>query len=125
MAHPYISSTTEDVDSMLETIDVPDVNYLFSDIPPKHQNPDLVLPPPLSEQELVRTVTEIAAKNTPVSVSFLGAGVFTHHLPAVVVDIISRGEYFTRYTPYQLAISKGTLQTTWYFNTLLCAVQVM
>lgn len=125
MTHPYIPDTGEDVTRMLEKIGVPDVDSLFADIPTQHLDPGLDLPEALSEMELMRTLNDVASKNTPISHSFLGAGAYTHHISPVVNAIISRGEYLTAYTPYQPEISQGTLQTTWEFQTLVCELTGM
>src|SRR3712207_5757122 len=83
----YLSLTDADRDAMLETIGVASVEELFADIPGGVRfRRDLELERALSEPELVRHLTELAAKNvhTGDEVSFLGAGVYDHYVPAVV-----------------------------------------
>ena len=117
---PYVPNTEADRRMMLEAIDVSSIEELFQDIPAEFRNPDLGLPPPLSEFELQRYATELAGMNSVPGdyACFLGAGSYRHHIPAVVRQITSRSEFMTAYTPYQPEVSQGTLQTEYEFQTL-------
>lgn len=124
----YISNTNKDCQEMLRTIGVSSVDDLFADIPADVALRDeFHLPPPHSEQELVkklRTLSRLNASNDEY-VSFLGAGAYDHFVPAVVRHFTSRGEFFTAYTPYQPEISQGTLQAIFEFQTLICQLTDM
>ena len=117
---PYVPNTEADRRTMLEAIDVSSVDELFQDIPSEFRDPDLGLPPPLSEFEVQSYAAELAAMNTVPGdyACFLGAGSYRHHIPAVVRQITSRSEFMTAYTPYQPEVSQGTLQTEYEFQTL-------
>ena len=119
---PYTPNTDADRRQMLDAIGVDSVDELFADIPAQHRNPDLNLPPPMSEFDLKRYFAELASLNkTPGDYAcFLGAGSYRHHIPAIVRQLTSRSEFMTAYTPYQPEISQGTLQTEFEFQTL-CA----
>ena len=127
MSNPYIPNTEEDRRAMLATIGVGAAGELFADIPSQHRNPTLSLPPPLSEPELRRELSQMAAGNRPAGEMpcFLGAGAYRHFIPSVVNHIISRGEFATAYTPYQPEISQGTLQTIFEFQSLVCELTGM
>ena len=77
------------------------------------------LPPGLTELELMARLRTLAGHNRVDLASFLGAGVYRHHLPPVVDQILLRGEFYTAYTPYQPEISQGTLQTIYEYQSLL------
>ena len=124
---PYTPNTEADRRTMLEAIGASSVDEFFQDIPAKHRNPDLRIPPPRSEMELRRYVQRLADRNAvPGDYScFLGAGSYRHYIPAVVRQITGRSEYMTSYTPYQPEVSQGTLQTEYEFQTLVCQLTGM
>ena len=124
---PYIPNTEADRREMLKAIGVASAQELFKDIPPSYRNPTLDLPAPLSEMELIHEIEAMAAENrTPGEYAcFLGGGVYRHYVPAVVRQIVSRGEFMTSYTPYQPEVAQGTLQTTYEFQSLVCQLTGM
>lgn len=119
----YIPHTEEDISSMLEAAGLRCVEDLFRSIPQKARlTRKLNLPGPLSEQELVRVITEIGKKNSPAGrmLSLLGAGSYRHFIPAAVGEIANRSEWVTPYTPYQPEINQGTLQAIFEYQTMVC-----
>jgi glycine cleavage system P protein (glycine dehydrogenase) subunit 1 len=126
--HPYLPLTDEDREEMLATIGVSSVAELFRDIPAGvHFEGELALEPALSEQELAAHLTELAARNvdTTRELSFLGAGIYDHYVPAVVDAVLQRGELLTAYTPYQPELSQGVLQAIFEYQTAICELTGM
>ena len=124
---PYIPNTDDDRRQMLAAIGVDSVMDLFKDIPERHANPSLDLPPAVSELELMEYARQLASMNSVPGdyACFLGAGSYRHYIPAVVRQITGRSEYMTAYTPYQPEVSQGTLQTAYEFQTLICQLTGM
>jgi glycine dehydrogenase subunit 1 len=123
VALPHLSLTDDDLREMLAAIGVGSVEELFRDVPASVRlGRQLDLPAPLSEVELVRHVGELAASNmhTGAELSFLGAGMYDHYVPAIVDAVLARGEFLTAYTPYQPEMSQGTLQAIFEYQTAIC-----
>jgi glycine dehydrogenase subunit 1 len=128
MPSPYLSLTDADREEMLETIGVSSIDDLFRDIPEGLRfDRELDLEPALSEPELVAHLSALAARNvhTGDEISFLGAGIYDHYVPAVADAILSRGEFLTAYTPYQPEMSQGTLQAIFEYQTAICELTGM
>ena len=128
MTDGYLSLTERDRDEMLAAIGVSSIDDLFEQIP-EGVRFDRVLdvPPALTELELIRHFEELAAKNshTGIELSFLGAGIYDHHTPAIVDTILQRGEFLTAYTPYQPEMSQGVLQAIFEYQTAICELTGM
>jgi glycine dehydrogenase subunit 1 len=124
----YLSLTERDRNEMLAAIGLASSDELFRDIPADVRfDGRLALEPPLSEQELVAHLTELAARNvdTTRELSFLGAGVYDHYVPAIADAVLQRGEFLTAYTPYQPEMSQGVLQAIFEYQTAICELTGM
>ena len=128
MSHPYLSLTEADREAMLEAVGVASVEELFRDIPEgvRFRRP-LDLEPALSEPDIVAHLSELAARNahTGAELSFLGAGIYDHYVPAIVDAMLARGEVLTAYTPYQPEMSQGVLQAIFEYQTVICELTGM
>jgi glycine dehydrogenase subunit 1 len=118
---PYIPHTEEDRRIMLDTLGLRSMEELFVEIPEKYRKPELKLPPPISESEVLRELRDLASRNAVSGniVSFLGAGAYRHFIPSAVDAIAARGEFLTSYTPYQPEASQGTLQAIFEYQSLI------
>jgi glycine dehydrogenase subunit 1 len=117
---PFVPHTPEQTRAMLDVVGVPDLEALFADIPQAMRPKSFNIPNGLSELEVCRRLQGLAAKNKTDLVSFLGAGFYDHHIPKAVDAIVSRGEFYTAYTPYQAESSQGTLQAIFEYQTAVC-----
>jgi glycine dehydrogenase subunit 1 len=118
----YTSVTDSDLEAMLSEIGVASVEELFRDIPSELRlGRPLDLDAGRSEQEVYEELRALAEANvsTEDEVSFLGAGMYDHYVPALVDSIILRSEFLTPYTPYQPEISQGGLQAMFEYQTAI------
>ncbi len=123
----YIPVTDDDRRAMMDAIGIEDIDELFADVPAEFRYPQLDLPEPLTEMEVMRELDMMAAENANLRefASFLGAGAYNHFVPAIVDTVISRGEFYTAYTPYQPEISQGTLQAAFEYQSMAAALTGM
>ena len=117
---PFVPHTGREVQLMLDEIGVTSIADLFDEIPPHLIRADLsTVGPGLTEMEVLQLLGERAHKDS-LDLCFAGGGSYDHHIPAVVWDIASRGEFLTSYTPYQAEASQGTLQVIFEYQTMMC-----
>jgi glycine dehydrogenase subunit 1 len=108
---------------MLSAIGVGSVEEIFD-----RQIPEAVrlgraleLPAGMSEQDVFAHLRELAARNVSAEdeLSFLGAGMYDHYVPALIDMLMERSEFLTPYTPYQPEISQGGLQVMFEYQTAI------
>jgi glycine dehydrogenase subunit 1 len=119
----YTAITDADLEAMLEAIGVGSVQEIFD-----RQIPEAVrlsraldLPEGLPEQEVYEHLRALAARNTSAEdeLSFIGAGMYDHYVPALIDMLTERSEFLTPYTPYQPEISQGGLQVMFEYQTAI------
>jgi len=121
----YAPHTDDDLREMLATLDLPDVDALFDQVPASLRAPaDLFsragLADGLAESDLLDRMRLLASRNVTIDdlVCFLGGGAYDHYQPALVPAVIGKPEFATAYTPYQPEMSQGGLQALFEFQTL-------
>jgi glycine dehydrogenase subunit 1 len=113
---------------MLKEIGARTIEDLYRDIPlAVRTKASLGIPSKLSEMEARRHVEGLLNRNlsTRDVLSFLGGGIWPHHVPAAVDAVISRGEFLTSYTPYQPEASQGMLQALFEYQSMICELTAM
>jgi len=120
----YTAITPADLEAMLAAIGVSSPQEIF-----ERQIPEAVrlgraleLPAGLPEQEVYEHMRALAARNLSCEeqLSFLGAGMYDHYVPALIDMLTERSEFLTPYTPYQPEISQGGLQVMFEYQTAIC-----
>lgn len=97
----------------------------FSDIPDSVRlKAPLKLPKAISDIEILDELKSLSDKNVQ-SLDFLGGGIYNHFIPSAVKQLISRGEFYTAYTPYQAEASQGTLQAIYEYQSMICRLTGM
>jgi glycine cleavage system P protein (glycine dehydrogenase) subunit 1 len=124
----YISNTPAQQKEMLLTIGAASIEDLLVRIPAKARlSRPLNLAPALAEMDLIRHLRALSAGNASAEdyACFLGAGSYDHAIPSPINHLISRGEFFTAYTPYQPEASQGTLRTIYEYQSMIAALTGM
>jgi glycine dehydrogenase subunit 1 len=120
----YTATTPEDRSAMLAAIGVGSIEELFDRQVPEsvRLRRPLDLAPGLPEQDVYDHLRQLAARNVSAEdeLSFLGAGMYDHYVPALVDMLTERSEFLTPYTPYQPEVSQGGLQVMFEYQTAIC-----
>ncbi|WP_018757987.1 aminomethyl-transferring glycine dehydrogenase subunit GcvPA [Paenibacillus terrigena] len=128
MKHRYLPMTPQDQADMLQVIGMDSMEQLFQDIPTEiRYQGTLPISEALDEISLLRHMKQLSDQNADFDryTSFLGAGIYDHHVPVVINHVISRSEFYTAYTPYQPEISQGELQAIFEFQSYICELTGM
>jgi glycine dehydrogenase subunit 1 len=123
----YVPHSDADRQDMLAEIGVESVEELFMDVPEAVRYPEVKLPRPLSEMEILAELQTMSERNADLNhnACFLGAGAYDHFVPSVVGHVTGRSEFYTAYTPYQPEVSQGTLQSIFEYQSMVCALTGM
>ncbi len=122
---PFIPHTDEDVKAMLAAIGADSIETLFDEIPAELRARGLDnVPEGMNEMAIGRLMHQRAAEDGQ-PLCFIGAGAYEHHIPAVVWEIVTRGEFYSAYTPYQAEASQGTLQLVYEFQSMIAGLAAM
>jgi glycine dehydrogenase subunit 1 len=100
MTHPYMANSAPELRrELLDAVGIDDPEALFVQIPADHRlRRPLDLPPALAaEADLQRHLTRTLRRNVDceTALSFLGGGVWQHHVPAVCDELAQRTEFVT------------------------------
>ena len=122
----YVPSTPAERQEMLRAVGAEDFKALYRDVPQEVLlDRPLDLPEGMSELEMSRRMSEMAAKNRLFPTILRGAGAYDHYIPAVVRSIPAKEEFLTAYTPYQAEMSQGVLQSIFEYQTMICELTGM
>ena len=122
----YIPSTPAERQEMLKTAGVSDYRELYRDVPQQmYLDQPLDIPAGMSELEVSRAVSAMAAKNKVFTTVLRGAGAYDHYIPSIVKYIPAKEEFLTAYTPYQAEMSQGVLQSIFEYQTMICELTGM
>jgi glycine dehydrogenase subunit 1 len=121
----YLALTDADRREMLAVLGLNEADELFSGIPENVRVKELNLPSGLSEMEVSRKISALAAENRVFPHVFRGAGAYRHYIPAAVKRISSHEAFLTAYTPYQAELSQGILQSIFEYQSMICELTGM
>jgi glycine dehydrogenase subunit 1 len=122
----YLPKSPADREQMLREIGCKSMDDLFAPIPAAYRlKRDLKVPRQMAESEIIEFFRGCAEASAAGYAMFLGAGAYSHYRPVVIDSLISRGEFFTAYTPYQPEIAQGTLQAIFEFQSMICELTGM
>jgi glycine dehydrogenase subunit 1 len=121
--HLIPNSSRQVTEAMLKALGLSSIDDLFRDVPEEVRfKGELKIPEGLSEVEVERLLEERLSQDSapPTALCFLGGGVWLHHVPAVVDEVLGKAEFYTAYTPYQPEVSQGMLQALFEYQSLIC-----
>jgi glycine dehydrogenase subunit 1 len=122
---PFIPHTEQDVSEMLAVIGAPSIEALFDEIPARLRVDSLPdVPAGMSELEVMQLMSARARQDGQ-PLCFIGAGAYEHHIPAAVWSTVTRGEFYSAYTPYQAEASQGTLQMIYEYQSMMASLTGM
>lgn len=117
----HIAPRQADIHHMLQTIGVGSIDELIDNTIPAsiRLEKELNLPSPLTEQQVLSKLKEIASTNIRKR-SYIGSGYYGTITPTVILrNILENPGWYTQYTPYQAEIAQGRLESLLNFQTMV------
>ena len=117
----HIGLSETDISSMLNKLGYSSLDELTATVVPNSiaDNTALELAEPISEEQALAELKQIASQNTMVK-SLIGQGYYDTHTPKVIQrNVLENPAWYTAYTPYQPEISQGRLEVLFYFQTMV------
>lgn len=119
----HIGPSLEEQKEMLKVLGYDSLDDFIQDVLPNvvknYSTPELDLPSPMNEKELLDYLKEISEKNPRIR-SFIGMGYYPSFLPPILKrQILENPAWYTPYTPYQAEISQGRLEALMLFQTMV------
>lgn len=121
--HRYIPNTAPGVrEAMLKEVGFADVDQIYEEIPEEIRfTGELDIPKdPVSEFEVAKRIKAMLAKNktTDELLCFVGAGCWSHYVPALCGEIIGRSEFLTAYAGAE-STDHGRYQSVFEFQSMM------
>ena len=117
----HIGLSEEEKQQMLAEVGVKSMEELIEQTMPKDilLKEPLDLDEPLTEQEHLDSISDMAASNLPYK-SLIGRGWYGTITPAVIQrNVLENPVWYTSYTPYQAEVSQGRLEALFVFQTMV------
>ncbi len=117
----HIGLSEEEKKQMLAEVGVESMEQLIEQTMPKDilLKEPLDLDEPLTEQEHLDSIADMAAENLPYK-SLIGRGWYGTITPAVIArNVLENPVWYTSYTPYQAEVSQGRLEALFTFQTMV------
>ena len=116
----HIGPSPAEMAAMLEAVGAPSLEALIDETVPGSIRQNIPLGwAPLSEQDLLARMRQVAARNR-VMVSLIGQGYHgTVTPPAIQRNILENPAWYTAYTPYQPEIAQGRLEALLNYQTMV------
>ena len=116
----HIGPSPEEMAQMLEAVGAPSLDALIDETVPQSIRQGVPLSwAPLSEQDLLARMREVAGRNK-VMTSLIGQGYYgTVTPPAIQRNILENPAWYTAYTPYQPEIAQGRLEALLNYQTMV------
>ena len=116
----HIGPSSDEVNKMLKSLGVKNLNDLIDETIPKsiQLKKPLNLPDGISENYFLKHIKEVNEKNK-IFQTYIGLGYDTFTPSVIQRNILENPGWYTAYTPYQAEIAQGRLEALFNFQTVV------